>query len=488
MIESITISNVATFRDPPEKLSGLSQFNLLFGTNGTGKTTVSRVIADEASFPTCNVAWKGATKLQPLVYNRDFVERNFSTSAELKGVFTLGEKQADTLEKIGAVKADLDALTAKIDTLTLGLQGTEGNGGKKGELAILESRLKDTCWVQKQKHDASLQGAFEGYRGSSEKFKGKVLQEEASNTATLVALAGLQKRAETIFGPAPSVAQHTPALDTTNLIAYEANQILKKRVIGKDDVDIAAMIKKLGNSDWVREGRYFLDVNDQVCPFCQQSTSEKFAQSLNEYFDETFVTDSKAIDELEKNYTTDAARVQQQFGAIIATPSKFLDVGKLKTERELFDSKITINLQRLAAKYKEPSRVVELDSVGNIAKAIDALIDSANSLATAHNNTVANLSNERQTLTAQVWRYVLDELKSDLASYKTERDGLEKAIASMTAQIASATGDKAKKTTELRKLEKQITSVQPTVDAINALLSSFGFQGFSLAVATNGRS
>ena len=90
MIESITIANVATYASTPETLSGLSQFNYLFGSNGTGKTTVSRIIADEASFPTCKVTWKGGTKLQPMVYNHDFVERNFTQSAELKGVFTSG--------------------------------------------------------------------------------------------------------------------------------------------------------------------------------------------------------------------------------------------------------------------------------------------------------------------------------------------------------------------------------------------------------------
>ena len=78
MIESITITNFATFANTPEELNGLSQFNFLFGSNGTGKTTVSRVIADENSFPTCKVTWKAGTKLQPMVYNHDFVERNFT--------------------------------------------------------------------------------------------------------------------------------------------------------------------------------------------------------------------------------------------------------------------------------------------------------------------------------------------------------------------------------------------------------------------------
>src|SRR6185369_3386027 len=111
MIESISIAGTATFGPEPEVLTGLSQFNFLFGSNGTGKTTVSRVIADVNSFPTCNVTWKAGTKLLPLVYNRDFVERNFNQTPELKGVFTLGDKQHDTLTKIATAKAEDAALT-----------------------------------------------------------------------------------------------------------------------------------------------------------------------------------------------------------------------------------------------------------------------------------------------------------------------------------------------------------------------------------------
>jgi wobble nucleotide-excising tRNase len=488
MIESISIASVATYASKPETLSELSLFNFLFGSNATGKTTVSRVIADEANFPTCSVTWKGGTKIQPMVYNHDFVERNLIQSAELKGVFTLGEKQVDTLAKIATAKGELDALTARIENLTLGLQSVDGTGGKKGELATLEAGLKEKCWAQKQKHDAKLQGAFEGYRNSSEKFKTKILQELASNTATLQTQADLEKRAESVFGPTPMPEATIPALDTAKLIAHEANPILKKRVIGKEDVDIAAMIKKLGNSDWIREGREFYEVNDGTCPFCQQSTTEAFAQSLNEYFDETFVADSKAIEDLASNYATDAARLQQQLEAIIAAPLKFLDVEKLKTERELLGTKIALNIQRLAGKKKEASQVVELESVGDVAAAIKGLIDTANGQVAAHNRMVSNLATERTTLTAQVWKFVLEELKTDLAEFKTAKYGLDKAIAAMTAQIENATTDKAKKAAEIRELEKQTTSVQPTIDGINQLLASFGFQGFKIAKAPSGTS
>lgn len=488
MIESISISNVATFGTTPELVNALSQVNFFFGSNGTGKTTVSRLIAEESKFPTCNVTWKAGAKLQTLVYNHDFVELNFNQSTELKGVFTLGEKQLETLAKIAAAKMELDALTNRIAKLTLGLQGADGAGGKKADLVALEAGLREKCWAQKQKHDAKLQGGFEGYRGSAEKFKNKVLQELTENKASLLTLAELEKRAGSVFGPTPTAEAPVPSVDAAKLLLHEAAPILKKRVIGKEDVDIAGMIKKLGNSDWVRAGRVFYDVNEGTCPFCQQSTSEAFALSLNEYFDETFIADSKTIDDLVTNYASEAARVQQQLASIIASPTKFLDVEKLKAERELFDARVSLNNQRLVGKKKEASQLVELESLSNLLAAIKTLIDAANVQVSEHNKMVANLATERRTLTAQVWKFVLDELKADLGAFKTEKEDLEKAILGITTQIASATTDRRQKEAEIRELEKQTTSIQPTIDGINGLLSSFGFQGFKLAKAENGSS
>ncbi len=488
MIESITLSTTSSFGSAPEKLDGLSEFNFLFGANGTGKTTISRVIADDAKFPSCNVAWKGGTKLQPLVYNRDFVERNLSQSAELKGVFTLGENQVDTLNRIAVAKGELDVIVKRIQTLTTGLNGEDGTGGKRGESVALENKWRDTCWVQKQKHDAKLQGAFEGYRGNAEKFKGKVAQELATNVALLLPLADLEKKAGSLFGLAPTVEQTVALPDAAKLLAHEVDPILKKRVIGKDDVDIAAMIKKLGSSDWVRAGNVFYEANAGLCPFCQQPAPEALARSLNEYFDESFLADSKAIHDLATNYQTDSQRVQAQIDRTTAFPSRFLDVERLKVEKQLLDSKIAINIQRIASKRKEASQVVEVDSLGNVVAAIKTLIDIANTVVAEHNKMVTNRSQERATLTSQVWKFVLEELKKDHAVYEKERDGLDKAIDSMTKGLVEATRERAVKEKEIRELEKQTTSVQPTIDGINALLSSFGFTSFVLSKAVNGKS
>ena len=488
MIESIQIKDVATYDKTSEVMNALSKLNFFFGSNGSGKTTITRVIANERDFPSCEVKWKGGTKLEPMVYNRDFVAHNFNQSSELKGIFTLGEKNVETLVKIDAAKDELVTITKKIESFNLQLGGNDGLGGKNAELATLEEAFRNKSWSVYTKHKSKLDQAFEGVRNSKDNFRDRVLKER-NNFAVLKPLAELEERAKTVFGPTPTIEQAIPTINAVTVIAHESNPILKKRVLGKSDVDIAAMIKKLGNSDWVREGRTFFAENESVCPFCQQTTEEAFATSLNEYFDDAFEADSSAINELIINYASDSERLQQQVTSIIANPSKFLDVEKLKAEKELLDSRITINTQKLVTKKKEPSQIIGLESISNIASSITDLISSANVLVTEHNKTVSNLTQEKRNLTAQVWKYLLEvELKTDLADYDVKKNALSKAIEGLNTSLSAETANKKTKDIEIQELEKDTTSIQPTIDEINKLLASFGFRGFSLAKADNGKS
>ena len=142
MIEGIRIKSVASFGADEQTIDGLSNNNFFYGSNGSGKTTISRVIADEDGYPECSVTWRGGNKLETLVYNRDFVDKNFNSDSELKGIFTLGEKNEADLKAIEDAKAEADKLETDIQGKKRILAGEDGNGGKKQSWRIWKVNSK----------------------------------------------------------------------------------------------------------------------------------------------------------------------------------------------------------------------------------------------------------------------------------------------------------------------------------------------------------
>jgi wobble nucleotide-excising tRNase len=482
MISKINVSGAATFHGA-HLLDGLKEFNYFFGANGTGKTTISRVINSPVDYPSCSVTWENLVPLETRVYNRDFVALNFSQP--LKGVFTLGETTKKTLEDIDMAKEQIKRLQDDINTLNATLQGADGNGGIKTELARRTQKYKEVFFKMKRKHSDKLSGANsgEGMRGcigSQEIFMKKVMDESTINTALLLTQAELEEKADSIFSNTLTTVSLLPVINAEEIVRHENNPILQKRIIGKDDVDIAAIILKLNNSDWVRQGLPFYEANDGVCPFCQQKTGDDFHKSLAEYFDETFVQDSNTIKTLIDNYFADAYRLQSQIQALIDLQSAFIDIEKLKTEKQLLDSIISLNKQQLIEKQKEASRVVALDSLVSVLANIDGLITAANIKITENNRVVSNLRSEKALLTAQIWKFVVSELSAEIAEYKQMKSNLESAIINISAQIKTKNTEKTQKESELRELEKQTTTIKQTRDDINVLLGAFGFKNFKL--------
>lgn len=490
MITRISLLHAASFQGQTQELDGLATFNYIYGANGTGKTTISRLIADQGPFPFCSVDWTDGAPLDALVYNTDYVEANFNLSDGLKGVFTLGEDSVEAKRKIGEANAHLEKLKGEVAALRSTLSGPDGQGGKLAELTRIDSRFAETCWRQKQKHDGTLKTAFEGYRNSKEGFRDKLLAEEKSNSAEFAELEELQEKAESVFGPAPELEDAISVPSPDALLVHEGNTILKKLVTGREDVDIAAMINRLGNSDWVHEGVGFYESNDGFCPFCQQSTPESFRESLAAYFDATFARNQHAIADLAAMYRADSEEYRSSLLVIVDDPPEaFLDVDSLEAQVSLLDSRVAENTRRLQLKLKEPSSVVSLERMGQVVRRVQGLLDEANAKIKSHNDLVRNLRSVRTTLSGQVWRYLLDvELKAELVGYHTERRDVESAIDSLRKNIVLLELQIAGGVAGIRELERSVTSTRPTIDDINGILSSFGFSGFSLVEAQGGAS
>ena len=225
-----------------------------------------------------------------------------------------------------------------------------------------------------------------------------------------------------------------------------------------------------------------------MCPFCQQGTDVSLEKSLNEYFDDAFAVDSAAIEDLYVAYKTEWEQLHGPLQGLLDYPPEYFDAETLQNQSDLLDSKIQLNFERLEEKRREPSKSVELDVLGGILDEIKKLLEATNAESLEHNITVENVNFERSKLTEQVWRYLLDyEISEELALFETKKRSLEKAIASLNEKIRHKTKEHIQKQREIATLERDTTSIQPTIDAINALLKSFGFQGFVLEKSDRNR-
>jgi wobble nucleotide-excising tRNase len=125
-----------------------------------------------------------------------------------------------------------------------------------------------------------------------------------------------------------------------------------------------------------------------------------------------------------------------------------------------------------------------LESSSDVSQSVLTLLNEANGSLAKHNSLIRNRGSEQTKLKSEVWRFLLDDsLKPALESFEMKRSDCEAGIQSLREQIDRLEDDKKVATAELGKLEKQVTSVEPTVRQMNDYLASCDFTGFKLSTA-----
>lgn len=483
MIESITIKKVATYDDIGVQIFDLKKVNFVYGANGSGKTTISNFLHNttDTKFENCTATWQNAQVLKTLIYNKEFRERNFG-QGKLGGVFTLGEA---TTEEIKIIEDKVEALKV-----------LKADGVKKRETLItqtekketLENEFKEASWIKiYKKYETIFKEAFVGSL-NKENFKNKLLQEFASNTDTLATIEVLKEKAKTIFGEVPQNITPINAINYNRIIEIENDMIWKKIIVGKADVDIAKLIQKLNLNDWVNQGRAYLQ-EDETCPFCQQQTiTADFKSQLESFFDETYLNDIKSIKDLKLEYNTLTQNLINELNTIETNQKDFQNT-KLNNDRysaflKTLISQNATNTEFLNNKAKEPSRSIELVSLKVQLDLIAGLITNANAEIKKHNDIVGNFNTEKSCLIKSIWKFIIEEFRIDIEKFNTDITGLQTGIVALDAQIKTKLDEYNLLDTEIKKLSKNVTSIQPTINEINRLLKSYGFTNFEIVPAT----
>ncbi len=486
MIKKITIKDEASYQGDAEVIDGLGKFSFFYGANGSGKTTISRVIRNPHAYPKCTVDWVNGTPLQTLVYNKDFVADTFKQDDGIPGVFTLRDTDNETVKHIENLEKEKVRTSNQISNLSSQLKGVDGKSGKIGDLKKLDDDFIEACWEQKKKYDDDFKEVFKGFRDKKVSFANQV-KANFTNNAVLRACSELKDIYQSLYIDEPIEVQEIESIDTSEIKLLQTQSKLSHPVVGRKDVDIAALIDKLQASDWVRKGyQNYYNANDRICPFCQQKTSENLAKSLQDYFDDSYSQSIESIKSFLDQYETKTKEIVQTAIGIIDNNEKWIDANNLRLLIQKLETSVSNNILRINKKIKEPSTKENLDPIDVVIDDMNNLITQANKTIKSHNKTVANIKSERSDLKDQVWKFIVDDaLDTTVKLYKRQKSGLDKAIENISNRITEAKENLDNINQKLRTLRAKITTTQKTIDDINSILESFGFNGFKLDKAAD---
>ncbi len=488
-ISQIALKNVATFDENGASFENLNSINFIYGANGSGKTTTSSFLKNlaengiEDKFANSKIAWYNNESLKIEVYNKQFKEEQLRNS-QVKGIFTLGKKTNENLEKIEIKKESINKENEKKIKNEASLQVLTQKKEKE------EKDFADRCWKKLyKKFEEDFKETLEGFK-RKEKFKEKILKEfenDKHNQSEQSEIVGLEKLKEKI-GIVFSKNQTELALlecDLTDFDSIENHSIWEQKIVGSGGVAIADLIKKLSNENWVAWGREYIKENS-ICPFCQKETiTEEFKKQLESYFDTNYQESTETIKKMKEDYTNKTDEVLERLDEIVETEQKNQQT-KLNTEIfkriiETLKSKINGNQQKMFDKGKEMSRSFKLESTKNEIKEIRDLIDTANQQIANHNEIIKDTKNQKKSCKEQTWKFLVNEFKSDIQEYNKKYCGLEKGINNLEKAISENQEEVKKLENEIKELEKNMVSIKPIVNEINTLLKGYGFTNFGLA-------
>lgn len=454
-ISQISLKKVATFDENGASFKDLNSINFIYGANGSGKTTTSSFLKNlaengiEDKFASSKIVWYNNESLKIEVYNKQFKEEQFRNS-QVKGIFTLGKKTNENLEKIESKKESINKENEKKIKNKESLKKITQDKEKE------EKDFADRCWKNLyKKNEEDFKETLEGFK-RKEKFKEKILKEfenDKHNQSEIVGLEELKEKIGIVFNKKQTELALLEC-DLTDFDSIENHSIWEQKIVGSGGVAIADLIKKLSNENWVAQGREYVEDNS-ICPFCQKETiTEEFKKQLESYFDTSYQESTDTIKKMKEDYTNKTDEALERLNEIIKTEQNKLDTENLKRIIETLRSKINANQQKMLDKGKEMSRSFKLDSTKNEIDAIKDLIAKANERITNHNETIKNIEKQKKSCKEQTWKFLINEFKSNIQEYNKKYCDLEKRINNLEKEISENQEKVKKLENEIKELEK----------------------------------
>jgi wobble nucleotide-excising tRNase len=429
------LKDCGTFRDFswPSNLMPLSKYNLIYGWNGTGKTTLSSVLRDlerreNPSKYKVQIEIGGnqvngddfSTLSEPKirVFNRDFIkEQVFPENKYIPGVFVLGKANIEDQSKLEKTRIDNNKISTILPSLKVKAQRAK---------EAYEKFCTAQAFAIKSALQVSQVDPYKNYNISHYKNSIKKLSESSSMIMSPISSKRVQELQKIITQqPLDSI----PLLSEWSFSAMEHLNEVETILAEPVRASIIAELKQdVRLARWTEEGLSLHKENDQgLCKFCEQQLPLSRLKMLEDHFNESVAKlkdkVSRKIQELELLKSTFGRKLphKRDFYQQFQQPYEIASEGFMESQRKL-ESESNVLIQFLKQKLENPFEVIELKA--EISALDNSFVVSINELIGQHNKETSQLTSTKKVSCEE---YELNAVANSFEEYKERKGDMENA-------------------------------------------------------------
>lgn len=486
MLESLHLKGAPAFDASVGTTFGpLKPINFLFGPNGSGKTTISRALADPSRYPGSSFTWQTPASTPVIkVYNSDYVAATLKQAAYLPGVFLLGKTNAE-------IQTEIEELSGNNGTIFNAKKQLgyfrDSLDAKKVEIKAVRDVLKEAAWGKRSAVPNELQEMFRGVSNSKENLLARLLEVAAEHPAAPEDFETLQAEALAVLADDATPITEIPLGLHIRCESMAGFDLFSKPIVGSGDVELAPLIEQLRNADWVQYGRNYLDLVAGSCPFCQQRVPADLAEQLDAYFDTRYTQQLDQLNGFKQQVQSWADGWGTYFENVLRNSAivDHIDSERFSAARLQFEQAVDQLISSIVTKTRAPSATVNIESPTTAVDAVNAIITDANDSIQTFNLRLQNRAAAKKTLLDRCWViFARQTVATEVGHFEGAMPSLNKARGSLETKVTWGTVDLQAKEARLRELQTKVTSSRPIIDTINRLLASVGFHSFRLVEST----
>ena len=459
----------------PSNLSAFGQYNLIYGWNGTGKTTLSRLFRDlelgrQPTMGEAVLRIEGSdvqgenfpqTNLQVRVFNRDFIHENVFPvgDSDIPPIFVLGANNVERQKEVELLKQHYATARSNWES---------ARSEKQTALGDFDRFCIDRAKVIKDTLRSSGPNPLNNYNKSN--FEGDAEEMAGVDNGATHRLTDAKRKellAQHRAPQKPKVAELTYVLPDFSTILNRLSELLTTTVVSaaiqglKDDPELAG---------WTRQGlALHRDRNAERCQFCDQPLPKDRFDALEAHFNiqyEQFIQRiDKEIKELEAAKATAEfqlpakAELYDDLGAQFQSQVAGL-LDTLAAARDFLGDEVRVLKDKKRRVFEHVKLELEVPSVESRA------VEKLNTVVRQHNqacdNFEARSENARKRLAA-------DMIAADLEEFAGRRDAARRA----TTDVQTKEQEIQRLNREIGKLEREIVEHRQPAEELNEDLRKY---------------